>query len=174
MSLIQSAVRSLANRFLPKDELLAEALAARSKEDVAGEARLYIRRSAPLLERTSKEYAQAVTAAEELLLSHYSASSFPQLCRSFVRKNAKPEYYLIAAIGQIIEAYNAERDITSSVSGGEAGALLANIAIEIEQAKAEKNFIKKRSILRAGVTKWLEGIDSARAAALSEMILQLP
>ena len=174
MSLIQSAVRSLANRFLPKDELLTEALAARSQSDVASEASLFFRRSAPLLDRDRSDYKLAVGAAEELLLSHYGESSFPQLCRSQVRKTAKPEYYLIAAIGQIVEAHAAEKGNIDPVAGGEAAALLGAIKSEISDAHAEKNFIKKRSIIRAGVTKWLEGISSARAAALTEMVLQLP
>jgi hypothetical protein len=171
MSVIKTVVRALANRFLPKDELLTEALAARSKEDVAGEATLYIRRSAPLLDRTGQEYKKAVTAAEELLLSHHNASSLAQLCRSHVRKNSKPEYYFIAVIGQLIDQHNTANGIGSVVPGGEAGELIAKITGALTQAKEQTNFIKRRSIIREAVKAELPGITADRAAAITELLL---
>jgi hypothetical protein len=173
MSAIKSVVKFLADRFLTKDDLLPDLLAQQDITERANSAIGFFKREAALLVPGGKVYADAVKAAEDLLVTHYRASSFVQLCRSQVRKNAKPEYYTIATIGQIIEAHKADHreDDVAPVVGGEAAALLATINDALGAAKSETNFIKRRSIVRKAIVATLPGISSDRAAALTELTL---
>lgn len=173
MSAIKSVVKFLADRFLTKEDLLPGLLAQQNPAERANSAISFYKREAALLQQGSKAYNDAVKAAEDLLVTHYRASSFVQLCRSQVRKTAKPEYYAIATIGQIIEAHKAENrevDVTPVV-GGEASALLSSINDALIAAKAETNFIKRRSIVRRAILAQLPGISSDRSAQLTELAL---
>lgn len=173
MSAIKSVVKFLADRFLTKEDLLPGLLAQQNVGENADMAISFFKKDAPLLTPGSKLYADAVKAAEDLLVTSYRASSFIQLCRSQVRKTAKPEYYAIATIGQIIEAHKAENrevDVTPVV-GGEASALLSSINEALIAAKTETNFIKRRSIVRRAIIAQLPGISSDRSAQLTELAL---
>ena len=171
MSVIKSAVKFLADRFLTKEDLLPGLLAQQDVAERADSAVTFFKKEAALLTVGSRSYNAAITAAEDLLITHYRASSFNQLCRSQVRKTAKPEYYAIAVIGQIVDAHNKDAGILSEVVGGEAGALLTAIKDALVEAKAETNFIKRRSIVRKAIVAWLPGVTSDRAAQLTELTL---
>lgn len=178
MSAIKSVVKYLANRFLTKEDLLPDLLAQQSDVERATSAITFFKKEAPLLTPGTKEYVAAISVAQDLLLSHYRAGSFLQLCRSQTRKNSQPEYYAIATMGQIIAAHNAEPTTAAAstshlVSGGEAGVLLAQLALPLADAKAEGNFIKRRSIVRKAIVAALPGLTSDRAAALTELALHI-
>lgn len=172
MSILKDIAKSLATRFLSATEI--QELAPQSKTQVAVSANGYFRREAGLLDRTSKEYVDALTSAEGFILSHYKASSFIQMCRSFVRRNSKPEYYLVAAIGQIIAEARGTIDPSGVTSGGEAGQFVEEIRLDITAAHAETNVIKKRSILRKAIQAKLPELTGDRVEALVGMILLLP
>lgn len=171
MSAIKSVVKFFADRFLTKEDLLPDLLAQQDFAERADSAIGFFKKEAGLLTPGSRSYDAAVLAATDLLLTHYRAGSFAQLCRSQVRKNAQPDYYAIATIGQIIDAHNKDVGIVNHTVGGEAGALLTQINDALVEAKAETNFIKRRSIVRKAIIAWLPGISSDRAAQLVELSL---
>lgn len=179
MSVIKTVVKYLANRFLTKEDLLPGLLAQQTVGENADMAIGFFKKEAPLLSPGSKEYTGALAAATDLLLTHYRAGSFLQLCRSQVRRNSAPEYYAIAAMGKIIADHNAEpttaanQDAAQLVSGGEAGQLLTSIALALTEARTEGNFIKRRSIVRKAIIAQLPCLNSDRAAQLTELALHV-
>lgn len=177
MSLIKTAVKFLVKRFLTKEDLLPDLLAQQTLGENADLAISFFKKEAPLLSPGSRGYNAVVEAATALLLTHYRAGSFLQLCRSQVRKNSSPEYYAVAAMGKIISDHNVDTDAGPAtagvVSGGEAGQLLASIATALAEAKSEGNFIKRRSIVRKAIVSQLPGLSSDRAAQLTELALHV-
>lgn len=167
MSVLKSLAKFFATRFLTQDEI--QELAPQTDIQIANTANSYLRKTAQLLSTASREYQQVLSSAESFILNHHKASSLSQMCRSYVRRNSKPDYYIMAVIGQQLEAH-----ITSNggyTTGGEAGQLLQSVNDDVAKALAETNVIKRRSIVRDAVKREVVGISADRAAVITELLL---
>ena len=174
MSAIKSVVKYLSNRFLTKEDLLPELLAKRDIIERADDAVGFFMKQAPLLPEGSRPYNNAVKAAEDLLVIHYKSTSFSHLCRSQVRRTAKPNYYTLAVIGQVIEQHVKDGNVVEEQynnGGGEAGRLLSTIKEALVAAAEERNPIKRRSIVRKAISVQLPGLTSDRLSLLVELTL---
>lgn len=177
MSAIKTVVKYLADKFLTKEDLLPGLLALQTKEDRAAEAISFFRKEAPNLIPGTHEYETAVYAAEDLLLSHFKVGSFVDLCRNQTYKFASDTYYAKATINQIIEAHFYEDALPGTVTSstdpitGAATVFIANLAEALAAAKAESNYIKRRSIVRKAIVANLPGLSSDRAGQLTELAL---
>lgn len=169
---IKSIVQSIARYFLAEDEI-RELLPEVTSHQRALDNNVYMRRTAVLLGRDTKEYKLGLQAAEDFLLEHHGSTSIIQMCRSLVRKNASHNYYLVAALGNLIERHYEATGAKSQVSGGEANALLVAIDPAVVEASAEKNFIKKRAIVRKAVAAHFGDLDTDTLAAIVELVLQI-
>lgn len=169
---VKSIIQSIARYFLAEDDI-RELLPEVTQHQRALDNNVYMRRTAVLLGRDTKEYKLGLQAAEDFLLEHHGANSVMQMCRSIVRKNASPNYYLTAALGNLIERHYETTGRKPETTGGEAGALLAKIEPSVVEAASEKNFIKKRAIVRKAVAAHFGDLDTDTQAAIVELVLQI-
>lgn len=170
--MINSLVKRIAAHFLSQADLksLVNEDSAKVKHSSAV---AYITTILSKSEKGSLEYKELNRMANDFVVKSHDANSFAQMCRSYVRDNSAPDYYLVAAIGNVIVAHQMETGTLAKVPGGEAGKL--NIAIKqtLNEAKDVKNYIKRRALVNNAVKAELPGIDAGRSATITELLLQL-
>lgn len=170
--MINSFVKRIAAHFLTQADLKSLVLADDQQTQIANTL-AFINRTSKEAIKNSSAYVALKYAVEAFVVKAHGANSFAQMCRSYVRDNSTTDYYLIAAIGSVITAYQMEAGTLAKSPGGEAGHLIAAINTTIREAKDVKNYIKRRALVSSAVKTELPGIDAGRAATITELLLQL-
>lgn len=170
--MINNFVKRIAAHFLSQAELksLVNEESAKAKHSSAV---AYITTILSKSNKGSLEYKELDRLASDFVVKSHGASSFAQMCRTHVREIAGPDYFLVAAIGNIIVAYQTEAGTVAQVPGGEAGKLITTIKPTLREATEVKNYIKRRALVSSAVKAELPGIDAGRASTITELLLQL-
>lgn len=171
MSILKSIATSLYRFVTTEAERQANAVAELSDESRATLARTYFAKEVPLLDRGTLTYSKALTVAEDIVITHHNASSFVQMCRSVVRRNSSANYFQMVALGNLIRPQL--EAVEGTPIGGEAGELLQSIDSQIKAAAAERNPIKRRSILRNAINERVKGLDSNQLSFAVELVISI-
>lgn len=170
--MINNFVKRIAAHFLSQADLKSLVVADDLQTQVAN-AQAFISKIGKECVKDSSAYTALKFTTEAFVVKAHDANSFAQMCRSYVRDNSAPDYYLVAAIGTLIVAHQMEAGTLSKVPGGEAGKLSIAIKQTLNEAKDVKNYIKRRALVNNAVKAELPGIDAGRSAAITELLLQL-
>lgn len=171
MNLFKDFARAIYAFATTEKERQADYLAELSAENRASIAVGYFSKDAALLERSSKEYTRALSAAEGLVLTHHRASSFNQLCRSYVRRNSGATYFQTVALGDLVRSVGDVNEGTHT--GGEASKLLEAIRAELEAAREEKSFVKRRSLIGNALKREVPALNSDQRNLAIELIIAI-
>ena len=143
-------------------------LTAASRSEITQE---FLAKEALLLDRRNAEYYKTFKVAEGLVLSHYDTSSLPQLARIVVRRTTSASFFETVALSNLISRF-----VTKSkddVNGLEASALLSKITPQIAEAAAERNPIKRRSIVRKAIAAEVVGLTSDQLNFAVELVISI-
>lgn len=170
MKLIQNIVTTLYNALVPDHERQAEAVATLTDNNRAALAISYFTKEAPIL--TDKEmYNKALSAANKLVLTHNNAATFKEMCFYHVRRTASSVYFKRAALNSIIcSVTDSDCDLDE---GCQIGRLFDAIKTDLQLAKEEKSFLKRRSIIQKAVKHELPGLNSDNLRLVVELIIDL-
>lgn len=171
MSFLKSIATSL-YRFATTDtERQADARAELTADSRGEITRAFLSKEALLADRRSTGYTKTLAAAEGLLLSHHEATTIPQLARGITRRTSSPSYFENVALSNLISPFLAKGK--DEVVGTEAATLLAKITPQIKEAAAERNPIKRRSIIRKAIAAEVPGLSSDQLNFAIELVISI-
>lgn len=171
MSIIKSIAKAVYSYAFTEAERKEEGKLLLSDADRFAIAQGYIARDGKLLDQGSLEFRKIRTLAEDFVTFAAKASSFTQMCRSQVRQNSGENYYLVAAVGRILEKHLPYSK--AEVKGGETSSLLLSCSEAIEQAKAERNPIKRRALIRKAVKAQVKNLEGTELELIVDAVLLL-
>lgn len=171
MKLFRNLAKSLYETFVPEAERQAAAVVTITDADRAQLAITFFGREAALLERGSQTYQRAKQAAEDLLVSHHGVSTIHQVHRKEFTRVTEDDFVQAMVIGNLV-AKDTATDL-SATPVSLTNQLLGKIGDDVEAARREKSFIKRRSIIRNAIKREVPSLNSDDLTLAVELVIAI-
>lgn len=169
MTFLKNIIKALYNRFVSVEERQADAMLQLPKDKIGELAITYFKIEVPRMKLFDKRYKDAYQAAESVVLFDNNTTSFSKMCRDFVRKSSSDDFYLISTLDNLV----ASVDGFPAQPGNEGSLLMTLITGDVELAKHEKSFIKRRSIIRNAIKTQVPGLNADQLNLAVELVLAM-
>ncbi len=174
MSTLKSIAQWFADKFLTKEDLLPGLLEQMSQQEVATFIRTKLSKEIPSgYDRYSKAYKDALAGAENMLVAHHSVDGMGHLSRVLVRETSPQSFFTRTLIDKILQEHIAEADGSTTGDNVAVQLLLEKVADARKEAEAEKNYVKKRAVVRKAVTAAYPKLGTDRTGLVTELVLSL-
>lgn len=171
MKLFRNLAKSLYEAVVPEADRQATALTTITDEQRAQLAITFFGREAALLDRGGQTYKRAKQAAEDLIVSHHSASSIGQVHRKEFARIESDDYVQAVVLGNLLSKDTAVDLSATPVSL--TNQLFGKIEEDVKAARIEKSFIKRRSIIRNAIKREVPSLNSDDLTLAVELVIAI-